>query len=153
MVAEAATRLMKWKNLIIVGAAIVVSGGVLVVFASRAALTRHIESVQCGNQMCSIGYAARLWVGETGKYPRDFQSLSNEIIALQILHCPSDTARLMPHSWPEVAHENVSYEILSPGMDVTNAAEVFFQCKFHKHLGYGDGTVFDGKRRRTKEPF
>jgi hypothetical protein len=144
---------MKGKNLIVAGAAFVVAAGGLLLFTSRAALVRRSESVQCGNQMSSIGCAARLWADDTGNYPTNFQSLSNEIISLRILHCPSDASRALPHSWPEVTRENVSYEILSPGIAASNTTEVFFRCKFHKHLGYGDGTVFDGKKRRTKELF
>jgi len=153
MRAELATLPMKWNNRIVVGAALVGIGGVWSAFVLRAALVRRAESIQCGNQMSSIGCAAHLWAGENGNYPGDFQSLSNEIIVLRILHCPSDSARPIPPSWSEVARENVSYEILSPGMNITKTSEVFFRCKVHNYLGYGDGTVFDGKRRRSKELF
>ena len=148
-----ATLLMKGRKLIVVGAVLVVAVGVLVLFALSAPLNQRIQSMQCGNQMSSIGYAARLWASETGNYPRDFQSLSNEIIALSILHCPSDIARPILHSWVEVTPENISYEVLAPGMSQTNTSGVFFRCRVHGHSGYGDGTVFDGKRRRTKVLF
>lgn len=144
---------MKQKNLIKVGLALAAVGGVTALLLSRTALARRAEATQCGNQMSSIGCAARLWASDTGNYPKDFRSLSNEIIVPKLLHCPSDTARPIPRSWAEVTPESISYEILSLGMDATNNSEVFFRCKFHTYLGFGDGTVFDGKRRRTKELF
>jgi hypothetical protein len=34
-----------------------------------------------------------------------------------------------------------------PADDFSNA---FFRCTIHGHLGFADGTMFDGIRRRTK---
>ena len=103
--------------------------------------------------MSSIGYAARVWAEDTGFYPSDFLSLSNEIVTPLVLHCPADTTHSILRRWAEVTPQNISYEILTPGMAKTNANELFFRCKVHGHLGYGDGTVFDGKQRRTKVLF
>lgn len=104
----------------------------------------------CGNQMSSISFGARLWADEVGAYPTNFSQLSNEIGAAIILHCPADVGRLAPRSWAEATADNISYEIVAPGISTTNAHAVFFRCKVHGYLGYGDGTVFDGERRRSK---
>jgi len=106
--------------------------------------------VRCGNQMSSIGFAARIWAGDHEEHlPADFRSLSNEIGNLRILICPADESRQLAANWESIGETNCSYEIVLPGMSSSDT-NVFFRCRVHGHLGYADGTVFDGRRRRTK---
>lgn len=109
-------------------------------------------SIQCGNQMSSVGLAVRLWAEDSsGVFPTTFASCSNEIATAVILHCPADADRRILRSWSDVATDNISYELVAPGMTATNFNAALFRCRIHGHLGYGDGTVFDGKERQTKK--
>ena len=142
---------MKGKKLIGVGILLVLTVAGALFFWLSHTQQRRAQSIQCGNQMSSIGFGARLWADEEGgKLPSYFLSFSNEISAPFILHCPADTTRPILRSWAEVTPENISYEIVAPGIAATNTDTVLFRCKVHGHLGYGDGTVFDGVRRRSK---
>lgn len=111
------------------------------------------ESVQCGNYMASIGYAARLWASEHDDHlPSDLLSMSNEVTVPKILVCPGDHLRKPAPSWIEFAPEYSSYEIVTPSLKEGDRNGVFLRCKIHGHLGYADATVYDGVRRRTKIP-
>jgi len=50
-------------------------------------------------------------------------------------------------TWDKFDERRCSYEIVNPGISETNPDTVFIRCKAHGHLGYVDGSVFDGKRR------
>lgn len=120
---------------------------------SAPRLRRYAESMSCGNYISSIGYGARMWALDNSNHLADnFLCMSNELITPKILICPSDKVRKTAESWASFTTNNCSYEILRsnlPDDDFTNA---FFRCTIHGHLGYADGTVFDGSRRRTKWP-
>jgi hypothetical protein len=49
--------------------------------------------------------------------------------------------------WSTFDERRCSYEIVNPGIPEGNLTNVFIRCKAHGHLGYVDGSVFDGKRR------
>jgi hypothetical protein len=133
--------------LVIVGVTVFV-----VALASLQNLDRaKAESIVCGNQMSSIGITARMWADENdGLLPADLRSLSNEVGSLRILICPSEKSRPMAVDWSSLSTNNTSYEIVTPRLSEMNTNFVFLRCKYHQHLGYSDGTVFDGTRRRTK---
>jgi hypothetical protein len=112
---------------------------------------QHAESVNCGNYMSSIGCGVRLWAQDNGGHlPSDFRSMSNELSTTKILVCPADHKRIPAKDWALLDPTNCSYEILAPGLNINETTNAFFRCRLHGHLGYADGTVFDGKRRRTK---
>ena len=114
-------------------------------------LRQRAESVSCGNQMASIALVARFWAEDHDHYlPTNFLCLSNELSTPRLLTCPSDHASPQAVDWSSFGTANSSYEIVSPRVVESDTNSVFFRCKVHGHLGYGDGTVFDGKRRRTK---
>lgn len=126
---------------------------VLVVIALyRSYGKQRADSVQCGNNMSSIGFAARQWAEDNGgRLPSEFSSMSNELSTTKILICPADHDRLAAKNFATLDITNSSYEIIAPGMtNVSGTTNVYFKCNIHGHLGYADGTVFDGKRRRTK---
>jgi hypothetical protein len=122
----------------------------LIVTCLRPALTRHFESVQCGNQMSSIGVAARLWSNDNeGRVPPGLLSLQGELGATRILICPGDHTKPIPDGWAFIESRS-SYEIVPRNISDTDTNKPFLRCKIHGHLGYPDGTVFDGKQRRGK---
>ena len=108
----------------------------------------------CGNYIASIGCVARLWADddENHRFPTNFICMSNELCMTKILICPGDRSRTRATNWESLTPENCSYEIMAPGMadDEKAMDTMFLRCKYHGHLGYGDATVFDGKRRRSK---
>jgi hypothetical protein len=120
------------------------------VLSGMPRLRKHVESVNCGNYMASIGIAVRIWSDDhTNCLPVDFLSMSNELCTPKILICPGDHARRAAPDWASFTLTNCSYQIVTPGATWNNS-NVFFRCQIHSHLGYADGTVFDGTRRRTK---
>ena len=125
-----------------------------VLFAvSKPRLKRWSESVSCGNYMSSIGCAARIWAGDNSNHLAvNFLVMSNELCTPKILICPSDIFRTPAESWTTFTTNNCSYEILRPGMPDNDFTNAYFRCTIHGHLGFADGTVFDGKQRRTKWP-
>lgn len=112
------------------------------------------ESMSCGNYMCSIGFGARLWAEDRDNtLPRDLLSLSNELATPKLLICPGDHSRISAANWASFTDATSSYEIVNPGLSKSDTNRVFLRCKVHHdHLGYADGTVFDGVARRTKVP-
>jgi hypothetical protein len=108
--------------------------------------------MMCGNYMCSICFGARTWaVDNNGQMPSDFLSMSNELATPRILICPGDHLRQPATTWSALTPERSSYEILTMHLRDGDSNGVFLHCKFHtNHIGYADGTVFDGTRRRTK---
>jgi len=113
----------------------------------------YVESVTCGNYMSSIGCSARSWAEDNSNHLADnFLCMSNELSTPKIFICPGDKTRKPSDSWATFTTNNCSYEILRPGLPNTDFSNAFFYCTIHGHLGFADGTVFDGKRRRTKWP-
>jgi hypothetical protein len=51
--------------------------------------------------------------------------------------------------WSTFDERRCSYEIVNPGISESKPTNVFIRCKAHGHLGYVDGSVFDGKRRMS----
>jgi hypothetical protein len=146
------------KRFLIVGGLVLAIGAMAVVLAvpalrRHAASKRHEESVACGNYMCSIGCAARIWANDNHtNLPSDFVSMSNELATPYILICPGDHSRRPAVNWASFTTNNSSYEMVTPGLHDEDSNGVFLRCKIHGHIGYGDATVFDGERRRTKVP-
>ena len=117
----------------------------------RTGASRQGQSAQCGNNMVAIVSAARLWSNDNGDhFPRDFLVMSNELTSPHILKCPSDKSRPRLASWAGFTASQSSYEILAPGVAESDTQAVYLRCQIHGHLGYVDGTVFDGVRRRRK---
>jgi hypothetical protein len=131
--------------------AAILGGIVVAVLAAGPAVKRHVEAMRCGNQMASIGCAARIWAADHNRhFPSDLLSMSNEINLPVILICPSDHTRQAAANWSSLTVENSSYEIVTPELRDGDTNGVFLRCKIHGSLGYADATVFDGSRRRTK---
>lgn len=127
---------------------------ILLLLVSVAALLftarKRAVSVTCANTITSICLGAELWADEHGgRFPTNFICMSNELNTPKILSClPARRAV----SWTSFVPEtNSTYQIVAPGMAASDT-NVFLRCTVHGHLGFSDGTVFDGVRRRTKFP-
>jgi hypothetical protein len=120
---------------------------------STSPAKRRAESMMCGNYMCSFCVAARSCADEEGGFlPSDLLYLTN-YTGPRLLVCPGDHARHPATNWASFTPDNSSYEIVTPHLRDGNTNGVFLRCKFHRdHLGYADGTVFDGTSRRLKVP-
>jgi hypothetical protein len=141
---------MNKKRIIIILSVVLLLAVVALVIAASSA-KRKSESVQCGNYMASIGCAARIWAEDhDGHFPSTLLSMSNELATPKILICPGDHSRQPAASWASFTTADSSYEIVTGGLQDGDTNGVFLRCKIHGHIGYGDGTVFDGVRRRTK---
>ena len=115
-----------------------------------SAAKSHAESINCASSITSICLAARLWAEDNGGImATNFICMSNEICTPKILSCVA-SRRSRTEDWSTFTTNNCTYEIVSPGMQVDDTNTVFLRCTIHGHLGYSDGTVFDGVRRRTK---
>ena len=121
-----------------------------VVACSAPWLKRHGESVQCGNDMVSICFAAQQWAFEhDGHFPSNFTFLSQ--FSPDILICPGDSTHKAAKDWASFTPtKNSSYEIVNPDLRIDNPDGVYLRCKIHGHVGYANIEVFDGTRRRLK---
>jgi len=104
----------------------------------------------CGNYMSSVGLATRVWSHDNHDLlPNNFTVMSNELSMTKILICPGDRLRQPAKDFASLTPTNSSYVLLTPGMP-WNDTNAFLRCQVDGHLGYADGTVFDGKQRRSK---
>ena len=143
---------MKKRGVIFVLFGILITGSLLYPVA-KARAKRWAESVSCGNYITSIAVASRCWADDNNHHMADnFVCMSNELVMTKILICPGDKARKKAQYWTMLTTNNCSYEILRPGMSEDDTTNAYFRCTIHGHLGFTDGTVFDGKQRRIKWP-
>jgi hypothetical protein len=110
------------------------------------------QKQNCLSGMVSIGLAGRMWSNDHDEhFPRTFAEMSNECSSPRVLICAAapDAEKLRGQmgSWVTFDERRASYELVNPGVSETNRDNIFLRCKFHGHLGYVDGSVFDGKRR------
>ena len=127
---------------------LVLAGALVGLVGCAKSQKKRAASHACGNYMVSIGFAARQYAEDRDGYlPSDLLSMSNEVIAPKILVCPGDQSRRPASSWAMFTPAESSYEIVTPHLREGDTNRVFLRCKFHGHVGYGDGSVFvDGHR-------
>ena len=126
-----------------------VGGGLwlALVGARQRALKRN-----CLSNMVSISLGGRMWANDNGdRMPRTLTEMSNELSTPKVLFCMAapgaQKQREQMSKWYKLDERRCSYEVVNPGIPETNRDNVFIRCKVHGHLGYVDGSVFDGKRR------
>lgn len=140
----------KYKTLRRVLLICIVGFSLLAAVERNRSLHRYAESRNCAIQLAAICSAGKVWAGgHEGKFPLNFPSASNELASARILICPSDKARLT--GGRACSFADVTYELVSPGVSVSDTNAVFVRCPIHGHLGYPDVTVFDGVRRRREK--
>ena len=104
--------------------------------------------------MVSINLASRMWSNDHDeRMPRTLTEMSN-YLSPKRLFCMADPGaqklrRQMP-SWDKFDERQCSYEIVNSGISESNPTNVFIRCEAHGHLGYVDGSIFDGKRRISR---
>jgi len=111
------------------------------------------QSINCISNLKQIGLAAKMYANDHQEtFPQDFLSMSNELVHPKILVCTSDNTRSRASDWSTLTPQNVSYEIVAPGMqeDATTMTKVFVRCPIHGHVCTGDGTVQSGDRRTRR---
>ena len=133
-------------------------GVVLMVVISGFWLARHFafqsaRKQNCLSTMVSIHFFGQLWANDhNGWMPRTLTEMRN-YLSPRGLFCLADPGALklreQMSTWDKFDERRCSYEIVNPGISETNPTNVFIRCKAHGHLGYVDGSVFDGKRRLT----
>ena len=122
-----------------------------VIFTRLAAAKRRAQSIGCASQIASICFAGRVYATDhNGQFPTNFICMSNELVTPKVLVCNADSAHTRATDFKHYTDANCSYVIVTPGVheDATNT--VFLRCSIHGHLGYPDGTLFDGIKRRGK---
>jgi hypothetical protein len=99
------------------------------------------ERTRCVNNLKQVGLAARLWSMDNNHFmPTDFISMTNELSTPVILYCPTDKARNVS-DWSQVAAGNVSYKLVSPGINETYPTAVLALCPIHGAVLLADGSV------------
>jgi hypothetical protein len=125
--------------------------GVVVSFMMLKKAKATAESLNCASSICSICLGGMLYAHDHGGlFPTNLTSFQAELNTPKILRCVGEPSRPRAESWEEFSEANSSYEIVNPGLHEDATNQVFIRCRVHGHLGYPDGTVFDGARRRTK---
>ena len=141
---------MKSKPLLILSGVFVTA--VVIFIALRPALKRHIESVNCGNQMQALLFAAaRMWPDDhDGHLPYDFLSMSNLLDTPEILVCPGDHLHQAAASWATFTTNNSSYEIVAPGLLESDTNTIYMRCSIHGFVGYADDRLLDTSGRKIR---
>ncbi len=111
------------------------------------------QTTRCVSNMKQIGLAARIWSNDhNDMFPPDILTMSNELVAPNLLVCPDDKSKTAAADWSQFsAAENLSYEFLTPGAkegDVFN--QTAFRCPIHGNVGLGDGSVQQGSNSRRR---
>jgi hypothetical protein len=100
------------------------------------------EKTACMNNLKQIMLATRIWANTHGDVlPVDFLTIKNELATPKVLLCPSDTARQQPSDWSQFNPLEVSYDILSPGVDEADPEVVYVRCRIHGSVGRVDGSA------------
>ncbi len=138
------------RRLLILGAVLALIAAVLM--AALPAVKRHIELVNCSNQMSAVLFqATRLWPDEhDGRLPLDFLSMSNYLGDPRILICPGDHSHQPATSWATFTTNNSSYEIVAPGLLKSETNKVFMRCRIHGYVGYADDQLLDASGKLLK---
>ncbi len=125
---------------------------VVAILAALPAFKRHVEMVNCSNNMHPILFVSTLlWPDDHGgQLPSDFLSMSNELSNPKILICPSDHSRQPATSWASITSSNCSYEIVAPGISKNDTNTVFLRCKIHGYVGYADDRLLDASGKLIK---
>ncbi len=126
----------------------VIAGLLPVIF--RAPQRAHKQN--CLGNVVAINLCGRMWANDHGELmPQTLTEMSNYLVSPKGLFCMADPGarnlREQMGLWSTFDERRCSYEIVNPGIFETNFNDVFIRCKAHGHLGYVDGSVFDGKRR------
>jgi hypothetical protein len=108
------------------------------------------DRIICVNHLKQIGLAARIWANDNGDVlPRDFLSMSNEMVTPTLMQCPGDKTRSVTN-WAQVAAGNVSYQMDAPGIDDKQPNAIFAECPIHHNILLVDGSVHQMSGEETQ---
>jgi len=103
------------------------------------------ERVRCHSNLKLIALEARLLGHPDSPLVFELSALRNNAEATAIkptmLLCPSDTNRTVAVSWDSLTPENITYEVVTPGLAVTNTDSPFLHCPIHGLVVFADGRV------------
>ena len=106
------------------------------------------QSSSCQGHLKQIDLAAIIWANNHEEvFPKDFLTMSNELVTPKILVCPADRSKTRASNWSQYhAISNVSYEFVRPGIVASAVStQVVFRCPIHKHVALVDGSVHRGQ--------
>ena len=136
----------KWK--VRISTAIVLAIGIAVLEHFREKAQQHSIRLACLNNMVEIGTAGRLWAEDHGgRFPTNFVCMSNELSTPYILRCPLDPDRRAATDFVNITVQNISYELLAPGLSITNTNTVVYRCPIHGLLGFADARIESQSRK------
>ena len=131
---KSAGRLLMWGVLLAFGAVLL-----LPLFYS---LRHYLDTRKCRNTLRSLGYAGWMYADENGRmFPSRLVELKTIVGDPRLLVCPSDPSRRPAVAWSEIEPANVTYEVVTPGLAVTNSSAPFLRCPIHNLVVFADGHV------------
>ncbi|HAV65423.1 MAG TPA: hypothetical protein DCY13_23985 [Verrucomicrobiales bacterium] len=136
------------------------------------------SSIACVNNLKQIGLAFRIWAQDNdGRFPPNFNSMSNELAVAKTLCCPEDKAnveralalfhsaglpseeegyyRSIAAAWAQWPINGGSYEMLGANLHEDSPGivnKIIARCRIHGHYGLGDGSVHQAPQRREGQP-
>ncbi len=105
------------------------------------------QSISCVNNLRQMGLAARIYATDNnGSFPRDFLSMTNELVSPHVLICPADpnNAGRATLTWPTFDPSRTSYEYVTRGLTESTPGlekKVLFRCRIHGSECMADGSV------------
>jgi hypothetical protein len=103
----------------------------------------NAQNSGCMNNLKQIGLAARLYANDHNDVlPKSFQDMKDELASPKVLICPQSGKTASAATWANFNFADVTYQMVSPGLSVTNAPNtVFVRCPIHGTACYLDGSV------------
>jgi hypothetical protein len=105
---------------------------------------QRAERIQCVNNLKQVGLAMRIWANDNGdKYPTSLIVMSNELSAVKILICPSDTARkdYTKLTFSQFQDNMTSYQYIAQPDDQEHPECITAYCAIHGNYLLADGSV------------
>lgn len=105
------------------------------------------QTINCMNQMKQVCLGLRIHAEDHKQtFPMDLKTLSPELSSPRLLICPGDTKPISEEAkvdWNVLRTEDISYEFVTPGLDVSksNPQRVILRCPIHGNEGLEDGSV------------
>lgn len=115
----------------------------LVALGGPYCLKWAVASQKCLKILRSTEYEGRVWADyhESFSMPTNFLCFSNELISPSTMICPADHNRVAAQDWAQFDSAHNSYELVGPGVRITQTNSVFLRCKVHGYVCYVGGAT------------